>query len=515
MLQFLKKQKIMGKIPTIYQCDSRDRENQIVAADMDGTLLVGRTSFPYFALIAFDVGGILRLILLLLLSPIAGVLYHFVSESAGIRVLIFATFAGVRVSDIKSAATAVLPKHYSEDLHPETWRVFSSCGRKCVITANPRIMVEPFLKNYLGVDDVLGTEISSCKGVATGLVAASGVLVGKNKAVGLRRTFGGEYVPDIGIGDRKTDFHFMKLCKERYIVPSRPGVRPLRPEALPNPVIFHDGRLVQKPTPFVALLIILWFPIGLVLSILRVFSGSLSPISPLASIIRVLGCPTTINGTPPLDLLKHSSARKKGVVFVCSHRTVIDAVYVSACLGRMTTTISYSVPGFTEFLSPIKTVRLTRDRTVDAKLIENILNEGRYLVMCPEGTTCREPYLLRFSSLFAELTDEIVPVAIVVKTSMFHGTTARGYKWLDPFFFYMNPVPRYEVTFLSKLSPDQTCTAGKSSHEVANNVQQMIAKTLNYKCTNLTRRDKYRALAGTNGLVGEKPTKSVTTKVRE
>ncbi|KAL8486617.1 hypothetical protein ACS0TY_023344 [Phlomoides rotata] len=37
---------------------------------------------------------------------------------------------GVKVSVIKSAAKVVLPKHYSEDLHPETWRVFSSCGRK-------------------------------------------------------------------------------------------------------------------------------------------------------------------------------------------------------------------------------------------------------------------------------------------------------------------------------------------------------------------------------------------------
>ncbi|KAI3459495.1 hypothetical protein Pfo_016158 [Paulownia fortunei] len=502
------KPNLPNRIPTIYQCDSKGRENQTVVADMDGTLLVGRSSFPYFALIAFDVGGILRLILLLLAAPLAGLLYHFVSESAGIRVLIFATFAGVKVADIKSAASAVLPKHYSEDLHPETWRVFSSCGRKCVLTANPRIMVEPFLKNYLGVDVVLGTEISSYKGIATGLVASPGVLVGKNKAIALRKAFGTESMPDIGIGDRKTDFPFMKLCKERYIVPSRPGIRPVRKEELPKPVIFHDGRLVQKPTPLLALLIVLWFPIGILLSILRVFCGSLSPISITYHVMKLLGGPTTIKGTPPRDA-KHFS-KERGVVFVCSHRTVIDAVYVSACLGRMTTTISYSVASFTEFLSPIKTARLTRDRTKDAKLIEQILDEGRYLVMCPEGTTCREPYLLRFSSLFAELTDQIVPVAIVVKTSMFHGTTARGYKWLDPFFFYMNPVPAYEVTFLNKLSPDQTCSAGKSSHEVANNVQEMIAKTLNYKCTNLTRKDKYRALAGTDGLVGQKPTRAAS-----
>ncbi|KAG8373163.1 hypothetical protein BUALT_Bualt12G0142500 [Buddleja alternifolia] len=490
-----------NKIPTIYQCDAKGRENHTVVSDLDGSLLIGRNSFSYFALIAFDVGGITRLLLLFLASPLAWLLYHFVSESSGIRLLIFATFAGVKVSAIKSAANAVLPKHYSEDLHPQTWRVFSSCGRKCVLTANPRIMVEPFLKNYLGVDIVLGTEISSFKGIATGLVASPGVLVGKNKVIALRKAF--ESMPDIGIGDRSTDFPFMKLCKERYIVPSRSSVRPVRQDELPKPVIFHDGRLVEKPTPLMALLIILWFPIGILLSILRVLVVSLSPMSISYYTVQLFGSRITIKGAPP-RIPKRSSGGK-GVVFVCSHRTVIDAVYVSACLGRMTTTISYSISSLSEFLSPIKTSRLTRDRTKDAKLIDEILSEGKYLVMCPEGTTCREPYLLRFSSLFAELTDQIVPVAVTVKTSMFHGTTARGYKWLDPFFFYMNPLPSYEITFLNKLSSDETCRAGKSSHEVANRVQEMIAETLNYKCTNLTRKDKYRVLAGTDGLVEQKP----------
>lgn len=180
---------------------------------MDGTLLVGRSSFAYFALIAFDVGGILRLLLLLLVSPFAAFLYHFVSESAGIKVLIFATFAGVKLSAINSAARAVLPKHYSEDLHPATWRIFSSCGRKCVLTANPRVMVEPFLKNYLDVDVVLGTEISSFKGFATGFVARGGVLVGKKKVDALKKAFGNDGAPDVGIGDRRSDFPFMRFCK--------------------------------------------------------------------------------------------------------------------------------------------------------------------------------------------------------------------------------------------------------------------------------------------------------------
>lgn len=200
--------------PTIDKCASIGREKDTVVADVDGTLLRGRSSFPYFALVAFEVGGVLRLLLLLLLSPLAGFLYYYVSESAGIRVLIFATFAGMKVSSIESVARAVLPKFYSGDLHPETWRVFSSCGRRCVLTANPRIMVEAFLKDFLGADMVIGTEICVYKGRATGFVKSPGVLVGKNKAGALMKMLGDdEERPDIGLGDRKTDSLFMNLCK--------------------------------------------------------------------------------------------------------------------------------------------------------------------------------------------------------------------------------------------------------------------------------------------------------------
>ena len=198
--------------PTVEQCSSIGRENHTVVADMDGTLLRGRSSFPYFALVAFEVGGVLRLLFYLLASPIAGLLYYFVSESAGIQVLIFASMAGMKVSSIESVARAVLPKFYSGDLHPESWRVFASCGKRCVLTANPRVMVEPFLKDFLGADLVLGTEIASYKGRATGLVSKPGVLVGKKKADALKKNFGEEQ-PEVGLGDRLTDAPFIALCK--------------------------------------------------------------------------------------------------------------------------------------------------------------------------------------------------------------------------------------------------------------------------------------------------------------
>ncbi|XP_073059839.1 glycerol-3-phosphate acyltransferase RAM2-like [Primulina eburnea] len=489
------------KFPHINECESIGRESHTVVTDMDGTLLVGRSSFPYFALVAFEVGGILRLFFLLLSSPIAGILYYFISESAGIRVLIFATFVGMKESDIESVSRAVLPKFYSDDIHPETWRVFSLCGRKCVLTANPRIMVEAFLKEYLGADMVIGTEISSFKGRATGFVSDVGVLVGKNKAEALQKEFG-DKLPDIGLGDRKTDFPFMKLCKESYIVPAEEGIQPLSPDKLPKPIVFHDGRLVQKPTPIIALLIILWIPIGFLLACLRIAAGALLPMPIVYHAFWSLGVRVTIKGTPPPQAKK--SLGQMGVLFVCSHRTLLDPIFLSTALARPIPAVTYSLSRLSEVISPIKTVRLNRDRAKDSEMIKKLLQEGD-LVICPEGTTCREPFLLRFSALFAELTDELVPVAMSNRMSMFHGTTARGWKGMDPFYFFMNPSPAYEVTFLNKLPRDLSCGGGKSSHEVANYIQRMIAATLSYECTSFTRKDKYRALAGNDGNVVEKP----------
>ncbi|KVH92737.1 HAD-like domain-containing protein [Cynara cardunculus var. scolymus] len=474
------------EFPAISKCETFGRENQTVVSDLDGTLLSGRSSFPYFALVAFEVGGVLRLLFLLLASPIAGILYYFISESAGIRVLIFATFAGMKVSDIESVARAVLPKFYSVDLHPEAWRVFSAFGKRCVLTANPTVMVEPFLKEFLAADLVLGTEIGICKGRATGLVKSPGVLVGKNKADALLKAFKDAPLPDVGLGDRKTDYPYMKLCK------------PVTVDKLPKPVVFHDGRLVHKLTPLTALITILWIPVGFLLACLRIAAGALLPMPLVYYAFWALGVRVTIKGTPPPPAKK--STGQTGVLFICSHRTLLDPIFLSVALGRPIPAVTYSLSRLSEIISPIKTVRLTRNRTSDAEMIKKLLEEGD-LVICPEGTTCREPFLLRFSALFAELTDELVPVAMANKMTMFHGTTARGWKGMDPFYFFMNPSPAYEVNFLNKLPYELTCATGKSSHDVANYIQRMIASTLSYECTNFTRKDKYRALAGNDGTV--------------
>ncbi|GJN23403.1 hypothetical protein PR202_gb11050 [Eleusine coracana subsp. coracana] len=488
--------------PAVEKCSSTDRGGDTVVADLDGTLLCGRSSFPYFAHMAFETGGVLRLLLLIALAPLAGLLYYSVSESAGIQVLIFASMAGARVADVEAVARAVLPKFYCADLHPESWRVFSACGRRCVLTANPRVMVEAFLKDYAGADLVIGTELVTWRGRATGLVQSPGVLVGEKKADALRRAFGDVARPEVGLGDRRTDYPFMRLCKEGYVVPAAPRRKPVPREDLPRPVVFHDGRLVQKPSPALALLTALWIPIGFVLACLRIAAGALLPMRVVYHAFRCLGVRVTVKGTPPPPASRETG--QTGVLFICSHRTLLDPIFLSTALGRPITAVTYSVSRLSEIMSPIRTVRLTRDRVADAAMIRRLLTEGD-LVICPEGTTCREPFLLRFSALFAELTDEIVPVAMENQMSMFHGTTARGWKGLDPFYFFMNPSPGYVVTFLNKLPRELTCSGGKTSHEVANYIQRLIASTLSYECTSFTRKDKYKALAGNDGTVVSKP----------
>jgi 1-acyl-sn-glycerol-3-phosphate acyltransferase len=285
-------------------------------------------------------------------------------------------------------------------------------------------------------------------------------------------------------------------------VPPHPEVKPVTMDKLPKPIIFHDGRLVQKPTPLMALLTIIWIPIGFILACLRIAAGSLLPMPLVYYAFWALGVRVTIKGTPPPPAKK--SIGQSGVLFVCSHKTLLDPIFLSMALGRPIPAVTYSISRLSEIISPIKTVRLSRDRATDASMIKKLLEEGD-LAMCPEGTTCREPFLLRFSALFAELTDQLVPVAMVNRMSMFHGTTALGWKGMDPFYFFMNPSPVYEVTFLNKLPLELTCSAGKSSPEVANYIQRVIAATLSYECTSFTRKDKYRALAGNDGVVAEKP----------
>ncbi|KNA20342.1 hypothetical protein SOVF_052720 [Spinacia oleracea] len=477
----LKLQKYPSFIGSYELFSSEDDDDKTLIFNVEDTLLKSSSLFPYFMLVAFEGGSILRALLLLILYP----LICLFNKEMGLKIMVMVSFFGIK-KDGFIVGRAVLPKFFLEDVGLEGFEVVRKCKRKMGVSELPHVMVESFVREYLEVDFVVGKELK-----------------------------------EIYLTNEEMKSKWKSLQSENY----------------PKPLIFHDGRLALRPTPTSTLTLFLWLPFGIFLAIFRgVIALSLpkniaNPILTFTG-LRLLTCASHPNPTSPNPKSSSeptgsgqghdqghashpnptspnakSSSEPTGLgsgpgqLYVCNHKTLLDPLYLSYALNKPLTAVTYSLSRVSEILAPIKTVRLTRDRDQDGIMMEKLLNQGD-LVVCPEGTTCREPFLLRFSSLFAEMNDQITPVAMDCHVSMFYGTTASGLKCLDPIFFLMNPRPSYTVRLLGAVSGLSTCQdRSQSGFDVANHVQREIGESLNFQCTKLTRKDKYMILAGNNGVV--------------
>lgn len=266
----------------------------------------------------------------------------------------------------------------------------------------------------------------------------------------------------------------------------------------PKPLIFHDGRLAFRPTSLATVAMFMWVPFGIVLAIFRALVTLTLPFNISIPTLGFSGLSLSVYQPNTSHSLPNTNSRH--LLYVCNHRTLLDPLYLSFTLKKNFTAVTYSLSRMSEILAPIKTVLLTRNRDQDAKIMDRLLTQGD-LVVCPEGTTCREPYLLRFSQLFAEMSDNIVPVACNSHVTMFYGTTASGLKCLDPLFFLGNPSPSYTIRFLDCVSGlSKSVNDEKSRFDVSNHVQSELANALGFEATKLTRRDKYQILAGNDGI---------------
>ncbi|CAI0407378.1 unnamed protein product [Linum tenue] len=486
-----------------------------VVIDVEGALLKSTSMFPYFMLVAFEAGSFVRAAVLLLFYPFLRLLTLAGGQGGELelKLMVFISFFGLTQKDF-SVGSSVLPRAFLSDVALEAFEAAKGGGRgggKVVAVCGklPRVMVESFLKDYLEVEFVVARELRVVGGYFVGaLEEDSGGSAGDVvRAIG----GGGDGDDDRPVGiarfSRDLDDHcIFSLCKEIYLVrrADKASWRNLPREKYPKPLIFHDGRLAAVPTPLSFLALLVWTPFGLLLAAARLAVAITLPYTFSVPILYFSGFRTVITQTatsPPNSSAAAAAAQKKGQLYVCNHRTLLDPLYLSFTMNRKFTAVTYSLSRVSELLSPIPTVRLNRDRVRDAEMMDRLLGRGD-LVVCPEGTTCREPYLLRFSPLFAELTDEVVPVAMDVHVDMFYGTTASGLKCLDPLFFLLNPRPEYCIRVLDPVSTGLRPGGndGPSRYDVANRVQRRIGDALGFECTKLTRKDKYMALAGNEGI---------------
>ncbi|KAI5669948.1 hypothetical protein M9H77_19801 [Catharanthus roseus] len=492
--QTFKSQEIISFLPSVTKCSLKAKESQTLVCDFC-SLLRSESYFPFFMLVAFEGGSILRAFFLLLSSPIL----FFLNINLQMKLMIFITFCGLRFKDVDHVSRAVLPKFYLENLNYLVYKILASAGSKKVFTSLPRVMVEGFLREYLKVDTVKGSELHTIGKYYTGFLSNSGLLV-KHRAV---REHFGEEIPDIGIGSSSlsTDQLFLSYCKEAFAVNKEDrnvcSTTIMPREKYPKPLIFHDARLAFLPTPLATLTMFIWLTLGIFLAIFRICVAIFLPPKLAIIMLKLSGVILEFN---MYKSVIPSEKGLPGVLYVGNHKTLLDPLMLSLALGKPFSAVTFKLNRFAKFLSPIRTAALIRDRNHDAKIIKKLISEGD-LVIFPEGTSCKEPYILRFSSLFAELTDEIVPFTVNTNVTMFHGTTTCGYKWLDSICMAMNPRPVYSLELLEKLPKELTMGGGRSSHEVANYVQKKIADALGFESTNLTRKDKLFIIKGNERIV--------------
>ncbi|KAH0927440.1 hypothetical protein HID58_019696 [Brassica napus] len=466
---------------------SRTPSPYSVVSECEGTLLKSNDPFSYFMLLAFDASGVIRFAILLFLWPVTTLLNVFSYKNAALKLMIFVATAGLRESDIELVSRIVLPKFYMDDLSMDTWKVFSSCKKRIVVTRMPRVIVEWFAKEHLSAQEVIGTELIVNRfGFLTGLIQETDIdTIVLNRVASLFV----DRKPHLGLGRRpalSNSTTFLSLCEEQ-IHESNKWNQQVEVQP-PKPVIFHDGGLVKRPTPATALTILIWFPFGIILAVIRILGVFVLPMWLIPYVISLSGCRVTVKGKPP-----HTAGNSGGVLFVCNHITTIDPVVISYALGHTTPiVVIFHLSRFYDILSPVPIVRFTRNRDVDAAKMKQELAKGD-LVVCPEGTICHQPFLLRFSALFAELTDRIVPVAISCRFGFFR-RTLKSWNGFNLILLFMNPTLDYEITFLDQLPLEATCSSGKSPYDVANNVQRVLADTLGFECTELGRKAKYNIL---------------------
>jgi glycerol-3-phosphate acyltransferase len=143
--------------------------------DAEGALLKSSSLFPYFMLVAFEGGGLLRALFLLLSYPLTCLF----SEEMRLKIMVMVCFFGIK-QECFIIGINVLPKFFLEDVGLEIFEVLkrSGGGKLVGVSKLPQVMVEYFLKDYLEIDFVVGRELKVFHGYFVGLMEEKKDIIG-------------------------------------------------------------------------------------------------------------------------------------------------------------------------------------------------------------------------------------------------------------------------------------------------------------------------------------------------
>lgn len=135
-------------------------EKQDLVFSVEGALLRRSSStdfFPYFMLVAFEAGSLIRAFILFAFYPIICLLDFY---DLGLRIMVMICFIGLRQDRFSAIGRAVLSKFLLEDVGLESFKVLRRCGKKVGVTNLPLVMVESFLREYLEENSKFSVDIS-------------------------------------------------------------------------------------------------------------------------------------------------------------------------------------------------------------------------------------------------------------------------------------------------------------------------------------------------------------------
>ena len=143
-----------------------DLSAKTMVFNVEGTLLKSYSLFPYFMLVAFEAGSLLRALILFLLYPFICL----VGQDMGLKIMVMVCFFGIKKESFR-VGSAVLPKFFLEDVGLEALEELKRGGRKVAVSDHfPQVMIESFLRDYLDVNCVLGRELKTGCGYFLGLL---------------------------------------------------------------------------------------------------------------------------------------------------------------------------------------------------------------------------------------------------------------------------------------------------------------------------------------------------------